>query len=290
MPMAPAVIVDTVLRAYAEWGRGQDVGGEWKDIRGVPRATLYDALARGDRGMLATILCDPIGRKEWSGLFSHISAQDDHAAWMRITGETDDAILCYDGMFYPDAPRHDGEAYRLIASGARLIIDIGGGYGGLALQLHRRAPLTRYVDIDLADTLYLAYGFLAAHCEAGTVALGYDPLARLSLVPSHAVPLAVRRLRPDVVTNYRSFGEMSYTAVSEYFAMIAEWRPPRVVHENASGFPRPDDVDAAAFAYPELLTVQYPPLRGYVIRHGELAPWHAARGRYSRYELRRVIP
>jgi hypothetical protein len=199
-----------------------------------------------------------------------------------VKSDVVDLSLGGDGVVYPDAMRHDAEAYTLLAGGALNILDIGGGYGELAYRLVNRSPSVRYVDVDLADTLYLAYGYLAPRLPDGAVSLGYDPNAPISLVPeSHVPPF----LRPDVVTNYRSWGEMCYADVARYFGLIGEWAPRYVVHENSMY--HSDDPDASVFLHPELMIYDYPPLPGYTVVLSAPSDWSAGGGRYVRQVLRR---
>jgi hypothetical protein len=174
------------------------------------------------------------------------------------------------------------------------ILEIGGGYGGMALRLYRHAPnLLHYVDIDLADTLYIAYAFLAPRMPAGAVVLGYDPQAAISLVPEHAIP----GMEPyDLVVNFRSFGEMDRDTVARYFRLIEGWAPPYVFHENASYINERDSspqalavilADQASKPHKEFLMQDYPPLNGYQLRSWEQSPWEAG-SRYMRAGYTRI--
>lgn len=294
-------VVDDVLAAYDRWGIGPEVGGEWGHIRRTARGPLHAALAAHDTGTLERLLVplmqrkasttDEIMAEEWYGLVSPITHDADDHAWRTITGyDADVARLQYPGdppdSMWPDALRHDAEAYILIGNVSR-IIEIGGGYGGLAFHLYQHDPENlRYVDIDLADSLYLAYAFLAPKMPPGSVILGYDPDVPISLVPSHDIPPLVGY---EAVVNYRSFGEMEPEEIQRYFTLIEEWAPYWVVHENASMVdPNSEPEGLAKYrqgvewrGYEDVPVQSYPPLPGYTLRMCEMSPWLMG-GRYIR--------
>lgn len=281
-PKRRAELASRVLAAYAEWGVGTEVGGEWGWVRREARQPLFDSLASGDPERVASVIFDFTGNTWWTGLVSTTADIDrDIATWRNTVG--DGAVdIAEGGYIYHDTTRHDAEAWALLAGGARNILDIGGGYGGLALRLFRRCPTVRYVDVDLADTLYLAYGYLAPRLPNGAVSLGYDPNAPISLVPESHIPDG---LRPDVVCNYRSWGEMAYEDVARYFALIGEWAPLYVIHENSMY--HTTDTGASVFNHPEFLIYDYPALPGYTVIESAPSPWSAGAGRYVRQVLLR---
>lgn len=281
-----AAIVADVLRAYAAWGPGSVVGGEWNSIRREARQTLLTALDAADASALDTILFNHVARVEWCGLWSPMQVLEyDVATWAALVGSqvSVDSLKDESGRFYPDTPRHDLDARWLTGLGVRRVLEIGGGYGGLALRLLQHRPAIRCVDIDLADTLYLAYGFLAARLPAGAVTLGYDPGAAISLVPDCRVPTEALGAF-DVAVNFRSFGEMGRDDVARYFALIEALAPPVVVHENAALRPA-DEPDTTHVSHPELLIADYPPLPSYTVRAQTVPPWIAGQSRYIRQKL-----
>jgi hypothetical protein len=303
--VAASSVVDDVLRAYDRWGVGPEVGAEWGKIRREARAVFHAALAQRDTATLEALLTPLLNRvtlpaeikaDEWFGIVSPSSHPDDEPAWRRILGEdANTARLEYPGdppgNMWPDAPRHDAEAYILIGCACR-IIEIGGGYGGLAFHLYQHDPeCLRYVGIDLADTLYLAYAFLAPKMPAGTVSLGYDPDAAISLVPSHDIPPLEGY---EAVVNYRSFGEMEPAEIARYFRLIETWAPQWVIHENASRIDPGSEPEALARyrrgvawrGYEDVPVQDFPAIPGYRIQVQDRSPWHMG-DRYLRTILER---
>ena len=284
-------VVTAILAAHQAWGHGPPVAGEWGAIREEVREPIFDALDAGHRDALAAMLFAPSGRYEWTGLYStSADIQADLALWQGMVGPVPvTSLVCSDrGEIYNDTPRHDATAAAVLAHRPRVVLDIGGGYGGLAWRLVARDPSVRVYDLDLVDTLYIAYAFLAPRLPAGMVTLGYDPDARICLLPTH-VPGHLPA--PDVVTNCRSWSEMPKAVVADYFARIAtEWRPAHVVHENANWPPSPHESDAAAAKWPELLLDDFPPLPGYTASRPVAAPWTAGRGRYATQTYTRMLP
>jgi hypothetical protein len=279
-----AAIVDAVLAAYARWGLGAPVSGEWASIRADARTDLHRALANGDRDLLARVLCEPAGRHEWWGLYSELTGPariSDMAVSWSITCKLAAPLRPMGGEEdLPDTPRHDAEAAQLATRGHTRILEIGGGYGGMALSLWRRVPALRYVDMDLADTLYLAYAFLAPRLPVGSVVLGYDPDATVSLVSSHDIP-AMGEF--GVVCNFRGWGEMGRTEVARYFALIPSWTPQWVIYENAANRVGLTEL-ATGNVFPEVQIRDYPRLVGYRRRATAPSMWAAGGGRFQREE------
>ena len=300
--------LDPIFEAYDHWGLGPDVGGEWGRIRHENRSPLLEALAHHDRTLLDRVLTMPIERHgattklrdhgcletdatEWTGLCSPCNASDIEA-WSEITGQVPERLKAPAGaLLPPDIFRHDAEAALLMRAGLYRLIDIGGGYGGMALQffLHGAGRPLAYTDIDLFDTLCFAYAYLERRLP-GQVRFGKDATSPIRLVPSHDAPRGPQAI--DAVVNYRSWGEMSPATVAHYFRLIAEWRPPVVWHENATqispgSLPSvlQDQADRQASYKRELLIHDYPDLPGYEVERSAPSPWKTG-CRYMRVALR----
>jgi len=107
------------------------------------------------------------------------------------------------------------------------IIEIGGGYGGLAFHLTRILPKSRYIIVDLAETLVFSATYLALHAPEKRLFL-YDPETPVTLddlenhdlvlLPAYRLDLlqdcpfdlaismaSLQEMRADQVKNYLDF-------------------------------------------------------------------------------------
>lgn len=118
-----------------------------------------------------------------------------------------------------------GVVERLMQPAARpVVVEIGGGFGGLALILTRSLPGLRYVIVDLPESLAFSAAYLSAMRPDATVAfLDGDSRAALPesfdylFVPHYAWRALVAALgRADIGLNTLSFAEMTAPQVDAY--------------------------------------------------------------------------
>jgi putative sugar O-methyltransferase len=129
---------------------------------------------------------------------------------------------------------HKEGLLREAPSASMTVLEIGGGYGGLAHQVARCLgnSLTRYVIVDLPEVLLLAASYLSIHDGVDDVYL-YDPAdptttvdqlkggtARFILVPNHRLDL-LTDIPVDLALNIASFQEMTLDQVDGYLSTIA---------------------------------------------------------------------
>jgi hypothetical protein len=98
----------------------------------------------------------------------------------------------------------------------RTVVEIGGGYGGMALWL-LRVTEARYIVVDLPVVNVLQGYFLSQALGHEAVALYGEPPARVSIVPGHA--LASVPVPFDVLANKDSLPEIARDAAVGYL----EW-------------------------------------------------------------------
>jgi hypothetical protein len=105
------------------------------------------------------------------------------------------------------------------------VLEIGGGYGGLARIVKLARPDVQYVLVDMRDSLVCAYVFLRttmpdAHVKwAMTRGDVLDTSADFILVPTCALS-ALTGIRADVVVNMQSFSEMRAPTVRYFLNWI----------------------------------------------------------------------
>jgi putative sugar O-methyltransferase len=166
----------------------------------------------------------------------------------------------------------------LVADVARpVILEIGGGYGGLARQVLRLIPGVRYLGLDLPENTIIQSWYLTRslpHLRIGVNEIDREEHSDALLLPNWALP-ELRLSRLDVVVNVHSFGEMSRSTLNAYFAEIMRLRPEWIYHENL-GSRRRDDLYGIA-------VTDYPPFDGYRLVA-------ACESRWPRYNHRSQYP
>jgi hypothetical protein len=103
-----------------------------------------------------------------------------------------------------------------------LMLEIGAGYGALAIALKHALPLATYVIIDLPDSLALSGCYLASRQSAPVMVANGEPLLPGSFVLCPAT--ALERLPPlsiDLAINTLSFAEMAEAEVERYARFLA---------------------------------------------------------------------
>tara|TARA_Y100000389_G_C17456404_1_gene518470 strand:- start:1300 stop:2343 length:1044 start_codon:yes stop_codon:yes gene_type:complete len=152
--------------------------------------------------------------------------------------------LKIDGRFVlPDTPRHFYYSYnisKLLENvTAPVLIEIGGGYGGLCLQNWRRFEGNcTIVNMDLFPALAVTYFYLMKNripvnlitekkCDVK------DKMVNLIL--SDEVKNVWRKIpRSDLIFNSRSLCEMDKNTISEYFNLINFSKTKFFYHENSN--------------------------------------------------------
>jgi putative sugar O-methyltransferase len=109
---------------------------------------------------------------------------------------------------------------------AQTVLEIGGGYGNLARVLRLFYPKQRYIILDLLNSLYCSYVFLATHFPELKL-LFVTNESELSLVDGYDfvfVPTeffdGLRGRKFDLVVNTCSLGEMPQSTVDSYMQFI----------------------------------------------------------------------
>lgn len=124
---------------------------------------------------------------------------------------------------------------------APTVLEIGGGFGGLAYQILKQSPGTKYIGFDLPEnTLLQAYYLTCAFPEAKvlTYTKGMRQLDRQTIaahdiivLPNFMLP-AVESAAADLVVNVRSLSEMPSETIAEYLRQIDRIGRLWFFHEN----------------------------------------------------------
>jgi putative sugar O-methyltransferase len=132
-------------------------------------------------------------------------------------------------------------------AGRRLgtVLEIGGGYGGLAVELLTKSQMEWYFFVELPDTLPLTW-FYARACLGDNVAIAYTPQdvskpnAQLVLLPPWLLPAVTGRV--DLIVNTVSFNHMDRRNLNFYFGEIGRLQAKRLYLVNRNWKREPTDV------------------------------------------------
>ena len=142
----------------------------------------------------------------------------------------------YLASLYPDTP-------------TPVILEIGGGFGGLAFHILKKIPKAKYIGFDLPESMVLqAYYLSCAFPEArilfykeGHGAIDRELLEQYDviLMPNFMLPQTESSIA-DIVVNFRSLSEMPMETINEYCSNMDRLSHGFIVHENIYK-PRLDD-------------------------------------------------
>ena len=123
---------------------------------------------------------------------------------------------------------HVSVALRLkkYTTGLKKVVEIGGGYGGLAQAMRLFHPKQTYVIVDLLDSLYCSYVFISStHPNARILFLTRPEEASqiddcdFVFIPTEHFDV-LKGSKPDLIVNTASLGEMTQKDVDAYMHFI----------------------------------------------------------------------
>jgi putative sugar O-methyltransferase len=121
----------------------------------------------------------------------------------------------------------------------RVVVEIGGGYGGMAYYLLRDQSNLTYVDFDLPENMALtAYYLLNAFPEKKAVLYGEAELTPDCIAKNDLVIMPNFELEKmgsnsvDLVFNSYSLAEMSPETIAQYIAMVSRITKKYFLHVN----------------------------------------------------------
>lgn len=164
--------------------------------------------------------------------------------------------LVIDGVFVPSGSDYmhyyATELNRMVAdNSSQVVVELGGGFGGMAYYLLRDSSRTTYVDFDLPENMALtAYYLLRAHPEMKAALYGEDELSsetlqnnRIVLMPNFEISKMPSKSAAAVFNSY-SLAEMSTEAIQEYIQQMTRISRKYFFHINRTeGVP----VEASSF-------------------------------------------
>ena len=156
-------IADEILRTHAKLRKILMADGEWKWINENRKPRYIRALQEGNPETLATILANVFREDASYGFYTYDTGSlkagicSDLNVWKEFAPRTNISALSMPDignpfgvtvngrLIAPFQPRHDYCAQKIHSLAPKSVLEIGGGYGGLALQLSRRTSV-KYID------------------------------------------------------------------------------------------------------------------------------------------------
>jgi putative sugar O-methyltransferase len=122
-----------------------------------------------------------------------------------------------------------------------VVVEIGGGFGGLAYHLLRCRPGVKYIGLDLPENILIQTYYLSSifpNARILTYRQDSAPLDRalldhydIVLLPNFELPRIGSGI-VDLIVNVRSLSEMSYETITEYYMQIDRIGRLYFFHEN----------------------------------------------------------
>lgn len=168
-----------------------------------------------------------------------------------------------------------------------VVMEIGGGFGGLARQILRLVPGVRYVGLDLPENVIVQSWYLSRSLPDHRIGFNNLDLANgkgltnvdALILPNWALP-DLKFSRLDAIVNVHSFGEMNRSTLETYFTEFLRLRPEWIFHDNL-GSPRRDNL----YGVP---ATDYPPLHGYRLVSSCESRWPKY-GQHNSYPCREFL-
>jgi putative sugar O-methyltransferase len=134
-----------------------------------------------------------------------------------------------------------------------VVVEIGGGFGGLAYHLMKRIPGIKYIGFDLPENILIQDYYLS--CAF--------PEQAFTLRPNFDLPYL--NLKADLIINIRSLSEMPLETILEYHRQIDSAGRLFFFHENLSG-------DRADQLY-GIVSSQFPQLKNFRQVSSSVSRW-----------------
>ena len=298
--------------------------GEWNWINKNKRPKLLNSLSNLDRkfllanlvnmfrssvsyGIISSTFNDVLKNKKRKKIFCSDILKN-IAVWSEFTKKTNsdnkfiftnNKIANPYGIIYKkklvmyDTPRHDYYAEKIINLLKNIknpaIIEIGGGYGGLLVQLLKRNFNFRYVNIDLPETLIFSYYYISKYFNKKiniTPNLTNSDLKknRISFIPYSKKLNFDKKLISNLVFNANSFSEMPKNIINHYFKLINNnLKPNFIFHQNSN-----IDLFPKSKRHIEIQSSNFPiDKKNYTKLFSNVGMFQGGSGRYREYLFKR---
>ena len=198
-----------------------------------------------------------------------------------------------DGFILPDTPRHfyySKKILDLLCFKSELkILEIGGGYGGLAKIISTISDKNlTYCIIDLLPGLLTSFYFLKKSGIKVNLINSTEDLKEgsVNLLPFQSfLKSRNKKYQFNLVFNSRSFCEMSLETLNMYFEFINMIKPEIIYHENSNYLLFPESI-----RHIELMSDQFPiSKKEYKLTNFHITPFTGGDGRYREYVYKKII-
>ena len=170
-----------------------------------------------------------------------------------------------------------------------LIIEIGGGYGGLAKILKLSKLNHIFIGIDLIETLLIQYYFLKKQGIKVKIINKVKDIKKdfINLVPYDYSEDFLKNIHNcSLLFNSRSFSEMSLKVLKKYFNLINNYlKPSYIYHENSNYllFPK-------SKRHIEILGNKFPiDKNNYKLINLSISPFLGGGGRYREFLYKKTL-
>ncbi len=193
-----------------------------------------------------------------------------------------------------DTPRHDYYAdkiAKLIKNSKKtpIIVEIGGGYGGLVAQLIKRKLNFKYINIDIFKTLPVAYYYLKKSFKIDIAVMKSVTNKDIDkndfiFIPFFGQNFWQTNKKINLVFNSNSFSEMGKKTLHQYFLCInKKIKPLYLLHQNTN---------IASFKklrkYREIPSTKFPiDFNSYEMINSSISLFQGGSGRYREYLFKR---
>jgi hypothetical protein len=296
-------MVASMIERHRRYGWSTPVG-EWGAIQREDRADFHGALDAGDADEIEAQLDDMLNGPLSFGLVTqspnaqHLApflmwrlalwtkaSQSRHMERLRAPAVGRPVIAEISGIpMMSDTPRFDYYAERISRVHPTTVMEIGCGYGGVALQLTRQAPDVRLVLVDIPETLYLA-GWWLSHCGVDVTWWDEGVLSSsVRLVPAQDVTRNSWTGRVDLVCSFHTFSGLDRETIGTYLRWLTTSSARYFYHDDALTTETGVWLTAV---YPEQLCADMAP-RGFREVWRERQPWTGPDDRFCEVFYERV--
>ena len=243
-------------------------GGEWDYVNAKKRGNYINALNNIDYNTLLELFTNMFQNSTTYGIVTpsyediknkkiYISQilndldsciefsdlQNLKAIWVNKNIGNAYGLLFKNKVLMPDSPRHFYFSKQIMKilddSNNKKIIEIGGGYGGMAKILCSLNNNIDYYSVDLFEGCLLQYYYLSKCNIKAQIVFNVKNLKKntINLIPFSKKNLDIIKniKKTDLVFNSRSFSELDNTIVNYYFKLINKDISPRFIyHENSN--------------------------------------------------------
>ena len=188
----------------------------------------------------------------------------------------------------PDTPRHYYYSYNisclLKSHTSPILVEIGGGYGGLCLQNWKRFNGNcTIVNIDLIPALVVAYFYLVKNGIPVNLITEKNRALKANMVnlisAGEVKNLSKIISKSDLIFNSRSLCEMHTDTIAEYFNFMNSSEAKFIYHENSNYLLFPNSE-----RHVEVIGDKFPiDNKKFKLRSKYLTPFTGGKGRYREY-------